>query len=337
MNTNLETQTASQSVDEVLSYTETVMKSTIVDAVKAQVDKYIKPLSDELSAGKTAMRNLLTSKGVSYKDTDSLSELAAKLSAACLTLGGCELAEGCEWSMDALVSGGYGNILRVLKTDGTSINTPSSKCESIVAPNLTSAFRVADATSIKNISVPKLSALTYGYLTNDRYWPLRHLYCDFTITETTWNCHINLTNQLYDFRLGTVRTVSYDCRQWKASTALYSTSQSLTPRDEWDTHPSTVTFNNNLEKFLWYFEHRFMPSFATIPSTAEKPTLTLSTAVYEAISASTAVAHNADGSTMYATADYSDFGTYDEAAGRTTAVTLLKALEKKQNWNVANA
>lgn len=156
-----------------------------------------------------------------------------------------------------------GDVLQISEGFGQNCNALLAvifpKCTSIRLINVYSDFFMQTVSAIRHIHTGSISILlTTGY---------------------SW--HNSSNSYLYDVKLHMGVSVSISFSAWKPTNAINSALTTITDVDQWD-DPDQPVFNNNLEKFLWYFENHFIPSFNTVTNS---PTLTLSASVYNVANA----------------------------------------------------
>lgn len=265
-----------------------------------ELAKTVHFISSEYEQGKAGIIAKMQAAGIPIADNASLVQVNDRMAQyTTLLVNGVEFIDGAPIHTlgDAMCSMFYStwqNYVLRLKSDVPMFNRDYAAQGTVqfqnlielILPNCTSMEEqenIADS-SIIRLYAPKFNTTNaYGIWRNTPTPKLRHLHIPL-ITLTLWaSNHTGNTCVLcYDFSLPT-KTVSVDLRLWKPTTAYSTSSQSICDHDEWDDeNEPTEGFENNRAKFLWYFEHHFIPSFGDVTTS---PTLTLYSGVYDVIAA----------------------------------------------------
>lgn len=151
---------------------------------------------------------------------------------------------------------------------------------------------VGVAPNITLLELPKLQELNNGYIigmmgasVTPNFRNLREIICNSLIKggSTFFNQNIDASTfpNLIQIEIGQGYNGNIQWRLWRATEAIRTDDNSLVDEGE--------TFANNREKFLYNFEHYIIDKLADNSETGMSYTITLSTAVYPIVSATTAI------------------------------------------------
>jgi hypothetical protein len=290
--------------------------SAVGEVIEA-INKVLPTLSTELTQGKNAIVDAILAAGISADNSEDLVQLAKKVRQSInIQTHGIVPEDVLPMSLGQLLCGGWDSITEI---NDSSISTISNinainnmsnlkrlivngctyltkglindSVEYIAGQNITEIIlQPAPAAAIKAGSLKCLHLPSYSIIGSMSLFqqssnqsgvqPLRHMVLYDIIGTGNFGYYFrgyNLYHLEFVGKLSLSRNLS---TQWQPTYCLDSAYTTLIDADEWD-DPNQPIFSNNQEKFLWYFEYKFIPSIASVTS---NQTLTLYSGIYDLIS-----------------------------------------------------
>lgn len=294
-----------------------IEQCTAEEVLASVLDVFLKPaakvtenMGHELESGKQKIVNVLAAAGISASTDDTLDTLASKVVQAIgiSNTQGVVPSSALPLSIGQILCGAWSSIQEIKGDEITSLNAAAinamGSLKRLIVNNV-SNIPIISNSSMVYLASEKATSVTYngapGVSINS---PLKCLYLpsydvasSMSLLGSTeirhrtlhgfgsggfgWN---NYHNNLYDcvFTGGLTSTCSFS-GSWRAGNALSDTLSTLCDHDEWDdANEPSGGFANNRAKFLWYFEHHFLPCVKEV-STSQ--TMTFYSTMYSVISA----------------------------------------------------
>ena len=281
--------------------------ASVLDAFLKPASKVTENMGYELESGKKEMVSLLALAGIQASVTEGFDSLVRKVKQTVGLVNTATFSKALPFTLGSLLINNDYSIITSIDDD--SITTIPTLVEPTVLQRATNMGRVHLANFVSGCLAYAVNYATPSYLyakalhiekyrntiydlfrrpTEDRCYLVntRHLKGCKGTGSRSGNHHLYM-DYLYDWQMSDVGEIdtSTNCGLWTSSTVLSSSSASLCDTDEWDDElekSGDVQFSTNLQKFLWYFEHHFIPCLADVTT---EPTLSLASGVYNAINA----------------------------------------------------